>query len=314
MEATKKSLEVIVPCYNEEGNIVSLINEIDRYIDKAKYRYRYVFVDDGSSDETCIAIDKTIQSRNDVCLIKLSRNFGKEAAIAAGLIHCTADAAIVIDADLQHPPYLIQAMISEWENGANIVDAIKVNRSKEPVFRRAASLLFNRMLSRLSGIDFSGATDYKLLDRKAISSINAVKENTRFFRGITNWIGLVHRKIEFQVDERNGGNSKWSLFSLLRLSIDAVASFSQKPLQIVSILGIFTLVFSAILGIQTLYNKFCGDAVSGFTTVIMVTLLLASIIMIGMGVLGIYLAKIYDEVKGRPICIVEKSGVSDRAV
>ena len=139
-----------------------------------------------------------------------------------------------------------------------------------------------------------------------MSIVNNIQEKTRFFRGLTNWIGLVHDKVEFEVEERRGGKTKWNLLDLFRLSIDAVASHSQKPLQIVSILGIATLLFSFFLGIQTLYNKLAGNAFSGFTTVIIVLLIVASIIMIGIGLLGTYLSKIYDEVKGRPICIFEE--------
>jgi len=206
---------------------------------------------------------------------------------------------------LQHPPYLIPAMISEWEKGASIVDATKVNRSKENIFKRLTSRAFNSIFRGLTDFDFAGACDYKLLDKKAIQIMNNMTENTRFFRGLTQWIGLRHAKVEFTVEHRNAGSTKWNTLSLFRLSIDAVTSFSQKPLQIITVLGLFTLLFSFLLGIQTLYNKLSGHAVSGFTTVIILILISASFIMIGIGILGIYLSKIYDEIKGRPICVVE---------
>jgi dolichol-phosphate mannosyltransferase len=250
---------------------------------------------------------KISELREDVSLVKFSRNFGKEAAIVAGLSRCHSDAAIIIDGDLEHPPSLIPVMIAEWEKGAHIVDATKIIRSEGNVLRRLASRIFNRIFSELTGMDFAGSCDYKLLDKKAITILNNINEKTRFFRGLTNWIGLRHAKVEFEVDRRKAGRTKWSLFSLFRLSIDAVASHSQKPLQIITVLGMFTLLFSLVLGAQTLYNKFVGNAVSGFTTVILIVLILASFIMIGIGVLGIYLSKIFEEIKGRPICIIEES-------
>ena len=305
MEPLKKSIDIIIPCHNEEPNISALLHEIDRHIPCTAYKHRFIFVDDGSTDNTCAKVKRQAEVRPDIRLVKLSRNFGKEAAMAAGLRQCTADAAIIMDADLQHPPRLIPEMISAWEKGADIVDAVKVSRSNEALPRKAASFLFNKLFSSLTGIDFAGASDYKLLDRKAIDILNNIKENTRFFRGLTNWIGLSHGKVEFEVEERHAGKTKWNLVDLFRLSIDAVASHSQKPLQIISFLGIFTLLFSFFLGLQTLYNKLVGNAFSGFTTVIIVLLIVASIIMIGIGLLGTYLSKIYDEVKGRPVCIIE---------
>jgi len=305
MESLKKSLDIIIPCHNEEPNISALLREIDRNIAYTTYEYGFIFVDDGSTDNTCATIKKQADVRQDISLVKLSRNFGKEAAMAAGLRKCTADAAIIMDADLQHPPRLIPEMISAWERGADIVDAVKVRRPNEALLRKTASFLFNKLFSSLTGIDFAGASDYKLLDRKAIDILNNIKEKTRFFRGLTNWIGLTHAKVEFEVAERNAGLTKWNWLGLFRLSADAVASHSRKPLQIISFLGIFTLLFSFFLGVQTLYNKLLGNAFSGFTTVIIVNLIVASIIMIGMGLLGAYLSKIYDEVKGRPVCIID---------
>ena len=304
MGHNKGKIDIVIPCHNEEPNILNIVKAIDRSFAGSEYAHSYVFVDDGSTDKTCSEIKKLSDLRENVFLIRLSRNFGKEAAIAAGLHQCTSDAAIILDGDMQHPPHLIPTMISEWEKGASIVDAVKIKRNKETIFRKLASSIFNSVFSNLTGIDFAGASDFKLLDKKAIHILNNINEKTRFFRGLTNWIGLPHHKIEFHVEDRIAGKTKWNWFKLFRLSIDAVASYSQRPLQIVSILGIFTLIFSFILGLQTLYNKLIGHSVSGFTTVIIVMLMLSSIIMISNGIVGIYLSKIYDEVKGRPVYII----------
>jgi glycosyltransferase involved in cell wall biosynthesis len=306
MERKGKTIDLIIPCFNEGPNILPLVNEIDRNIAGSNYAFKFIFIDDGSTDDTYVEMRKMSELREDISLIKLSRNFGKEAALVAGLRQAHSDAVIIIDADLQHPPHLIPAMIAEWEKGVHIVDAMKIVKSKGTVVRTLMSRVFNKIFSGLTGVDFSGSCDYKLLDKKAIEVLNKINENTRFFRGLTNWIGLRHTRVEFEVDRRKAGRTKWNLFSLFRLSIDAVASHSQKPLQIITVLGIFTLLFSLILGAQTLYNKLVGNAVSGFTTVILIILMLASCIMIGIGILGIYLSKIYEEIKGRPIYIIEE--------
>jgi dolichol-phosphate mannosyltransferase len=271
----------------------------------------YLFVDDGSTDQTYQTILNAGNTARKVSVVKLSRNFGKEGAIAAGLDCCDADAAIIIDGDLQHPPHLIPALISEWEKGANIVDGVKVSRSKESLVHRCMSGWFNGAFSLLTGMDFAGSSDYKLIDRRAIAILNSIEEKNRFFRGLTHWIGLRHSRIELKVEERRFGKSKWSWLQLGRLSIDAITSYSSKPLHIVTVLGVGTLIFSGLLGLQTLYNKFFGKAVSGFTTVILVLLILCSLIMISMGIVGIYLSKIYIEVKKRPLYIIDKIGVSE---
>jgi dolichol-phosphate mannosyltransferase len=226
--------------------------------------------------------------------------------LRAGLELCEADAAIIIDGDLQHPPHLIPSLISEWERGANVVDAVKIERQKENFIHRYLSIAFYNLMNNLTNMDFAGASDYKLIDRKAIDLLKACNEKNRFFRGLTNWIGLRHCKIEFRVEDRKSGKSKWGLMKLVKLSFDAITSYTSKPLHIVTILGIFTLLFSIILSVQTLYNKIQGHAVSGFTTVILITLIMSSIIMICMGIFGMYISRIYDEVKNRPIFIIEK--------
>jgi dolichol-phosphate mannosyltransferase len=301
-----KKIQFIIPCFNEEENVASIVNEIGRYSGNDDYVHEFIFVDDGSSDGTFQALCDLQRERQDMQIIKLSRNFGKEAAIAAALNICDADAAIILDGDLQHPPHIIPGMIHEWEKGAAIVDGVKASRQKENPFIRLLSLAFNRLMSLLTGLDFQGASDYKLLDRQALEVLKRIEEKNRFFRGLTNWIGLPHSRIEYHVERRRSGTSKWNSYRLLSLSIDAITSYTSKPLQLVTILGLLALVFSMILGIQTLYNKFFGGAVSGFTTVILVILMMSSFIMISMGILGMYLAKVYDEVKSRPIYVLEE--------
>lgn len=311
----KKSIQFVIPCHNEEENIELILRQVDKYIGNLQYKYTYLFIDDGSTDKTYDVITDLSKDRKDIMVIKLSRNFGKEAAITAGLNYYNSDAIIIMDGDLQHPPYLIPAIITEWEKGVNIVDAVKIKRQKEGLIVKTMSLAFNKVMSRITGMDFIGSSDYKLLDRKAINALNGIKENNRYFRGLTNWVGLKHSKILFRVEERMAGKTKWNWFKLFQLSIDAITSYSSKPLHVVTILGIFTFIFSIILGLQTLYNKYYGGAISGFTTVILVLLMLCSIIMISMGIMGVYLSKVYNEVKNRPIYVIEtiKNNIETKA-
>jgi len=302
-----KSIDIIIPCHNEEDNIDFIVKEIDKHIKPLPYEYNLIFIDDGSTDNTYDSVLTLSQKRNDVHVIRLSRNFGKEAAISAGIGLCDSDAAIIIDSDLQHPPHLLPSMISEWEGGADVVDAVKIRRQKENIIKRILSILFNKLMDMLTGMDFAGSSDYKLLDKKAIAVLKTIEEKNRFFRGLTNWIGMRHSRIEFKVESRKAGQTKWSWYKLFQLSIDAITSYTSKPLQIITVLGIFTLVFSFVLGLQTLYNKFFGGALSGFTTVILVVLILSSLIMISIGILGIYMAKVYNEVKKRPFFIIDNS-------
>lgn len=301
-----KKIDIIIPCCNEAENINYIIAEIDKYIINLNYEYEFIFIDDGSTDDTYKKIVESSKKRKDINVIKLSRNFGKESALRAGIELCDADAAIIIDGDLQHPPHLIPSLISEWERGANIVDAVKIHRQKENILTKYLSKAFYNLMNNLTNMDFAGSSDYKLIDRNAISLLKTLNEKNRFFRGLTTWIGLHHCKIEFKVEDRKSGNSKWGLIQLVKLAFDAITSYTSKPLHIITFLGLFTLLFSIALGLQTLYMKIYGQAVSGFTTIILIILALSSASMISMGILGMYLSRIFDEVKNRPIFIIEK--------
>lgn len=304
-----KKIDIIIPCFNEETNVADIVNEISRSVEILDYSCSLVFVDDGSTDNTASAVREIMNNRNDIRLIRLSRNFGKEAAMAAALQYCKADAAVIIDADLQHPPSLIPELIAEWEKGSDIVDAVKAKREKVGFLKNFTSISFNKLMSFLTEMDFADASDFKLLSRKAIRIINFLDEKSRFFRGLTNWIGLKHSTIEFEIQKRIHGKTKWNWIQLFKLSLDAITSYSSKPLHVVTFLGIGTFLFSFLLGIQTLYNKWYGHAVTGFTTVIVIILLFSSIIMISIGILGLYLSKIFTEVKNRPIFIIDDDNV-----
>ncbi|MDD5603940.1 MAG: glycosyltransferase family 2 protein, partial [Eubacteriales bacterium] len=239
--------------------------------------------------------------------IRLSRNFGKESAICAGLAEACGDCCVVIDADMQHPPEYIPEMVEKWKNeGCMVVEGVKTARGRENIFKKISALLFYRTLNAFCGIDLRNASDFRLLDRKAIDAWKAMPERETFFRAMSTWIGYKRGTVSIDIEERKSGVTRWSRSRLMRLAVSAITSFSSIPLYIVTVMGFIFLVLAMALGIQTIVKKFTGASVEGFTTVILLLLIIGSILMISLGIIGIYIARIYDEVKHRPRYLIEK--------
>lgn len=242
-----------------------------------------------------------------ITAIRFSRNFGKEDAISAGMEHARGNGVILMDADLQHPPVLLKEMIRLWrEDGYEVVECIKSHRGKESLRNKWGSKFFYYLLNRLSGYDLKGATDYKLLDWKVVKAWRQMPERNTFFRGMVAWLGFRRAVLAFEVPERIGGQTNWNFTQLIRLAIKAIVSFSTLPLKAVSLIGVLFLLGAIVLGVQTLHLKMTGNAVTGFTTVILLQLMIGSIIMVSLGVIGEYIAAIYSETKGRPRYIVDE--------
>ncbi len=301
-------LSVVVPVHNEEPVLPKLFQELQETLDGLRLPYEVVFVDDGSTDDSWGVITSfSIKGGGSIRGIRFTRNFGKEAAICAGLRASRGDAVVVMDADLQHPPRLIPEMVRAWrELGTPVVEAVKERRQEEDIKRRIGANLFYRLFERTSGIDIRSATDFKLLDRKVVDAYLGLSERLRFFRGLTAWIGFPSTRIPFVPPQRSGGDSQWSLKKLVGFAVNSIISFSSSPLRIVTYLGVLTLTGSFLLGMQTLMVKLKGSAVPGFTTVILVQLILGSVLMIALGLIGEYLARVYEEVKARPLYVVEE--------
>jgi polyisoprenyl-phosphate glycosyltransferase len=298
-------ISVIIPVYNEAKHIKESLSAITGFLKNCSCNYEIILVDDGSKDPTWNIIRDLTGKMPNLKAFRLSRNFGKEAALCAGIEAAAGDACIIMDADLQHPPELIPEMIRLWrDNGFDAVDGIKASRGKERIINKIGSSLFYSTLHRLSGYDLNGASDFKLLDRKIINAWKQMGERNTFFRGMTAWTGFNRTTVPFVVANRTDGYSKWSVLRLFKLAVTAITSFSSLPLQIVTFIGILFLLGSLTLGIQTLYMKFRNIAVSGFTTVILLLLIIGSALMISLGIIGTYVAKIFDEVKYRPRYIV----------
>ncbi len=300
------SLSIVIPAFNEAAGIAQSIEVIARIVEKYTDDYELIVVDDGSIDATFDEIRKLAMHDEHVKGIRFSRNFGKESAILAGLRAAGGDAVVTIDADLQHPPSIIPEMLKEWQDGAKVVHAVKSDRTNDTAIARVRANLFNRLLEGLGGIAINNSSDFKLLDRIAVDVlVMELSESGRFYRGLSDWIGFRQAKVPFTVASRNAGEGKWSLLSLIGLAITAIVSFTSAPLRIITVLGFVSLIFGFLVAAEAIWSWSMGQAVSGFATIIITVLILGSFIMISLGVMGEYIAKIYDEIKARPKYLVE---------
>lgn len=301
----------VIPVYNEGEQIYKNINILIDILLKNNINHEIILIDDGSKDNSWEEINKLCEDKLRIRGLRLSRNFGKESALCAGLAAVNSDACIVMDADLQHPPELIPEMVRLWrEEGYDVVEGIKTSRGKERFITKLGSHIFYDLLFKLSGFDLNSASDYKLLNAKALDAYRQMGEHNTFFRAMSEWVGFKRKKISFHVVDRTEGTTKWPLTRLFKLAITAITSFSSLPLHIVTILGIIFFIGSILLGIHTIYMKVSGEALSGFTTVILLQLIIGSALMISLGIIGTYIAKIFDEVKNRPRYLVSQTAQS----
>ena len=293
-------LSIVIPAYNEEKMILKTTDVVSGIMEREKIPFELVFVNDGSKDRTWEMIEKAAEKNSHVTGIRFSRNFGKESAIFAGLANAEGDCIAVMDCDLQHPPETLVEMYRLWEQGYEVIEGVKRSRGKESILHRASAGMFYKIMSKAVQIDMSRASDFKLMDRKAVEALLSMPERNAFFRALSSWGGYRTTSVEFDVQERTEGESKWSTWSLIKYAVRNIVGFSSAPLQMITVAGVLTLLLAVVLGIQSLVKYFCGHALEGFTTVILLLLIIGSLIMLSLGVIGIYIAKIYEEVKGRP--------------
>lgn len=293
-------LSIVIPAYNEEKMILKTTEVVSGIMEREKIPFELVFVNDGSKDQTWEMIEKAAEKNSHVTGIRFSRNFGKESAIFAGLANAEGDCIAVMDCDLQHPPETLVEMYRLWEQGYEVIEGVKRSRGKESILHRASAGMFYKIMSKAVQIDMSRASDFKLMDRKAVEALLSMPERNAFFRALSSWVGYRTTSVEFDVQERTEGESKWSTWSLIKYAVRNIVGFSSAPLQMITVAGVLTLLLAIVLGIQSLVKYFCGHALEGFTTVILLLLIIGSLIMLSLGVIGIYIAKIYEEVKGRP--------------
>jgi glycosyltransferase involved in cell wall biosynthesis len=300
-------LSIVMPVFREGSQLAGFLSEVRSAAERCNLAYELLVVDDGSPDDTWRVIEAEVTSGRLLRALRLTRNFGKESALCAGLEHAHGDAVIVMDADGQHPPSLIPNMVRLWQSsGADLVEAVKHRRGRESLSSKVGAQLFYLMLNRLSGFHFEGASDFKLMNRKAVDAWLQMHERNVFFRGMTVWMGFTTVQIPFEVAPRSAGQSTWSALKRLKLALVGITAFSSFPLHLVTFAGVVFLGISVLLGLQTLYLKLAGRAVSGFATVILLQLIVGSLLMISLGIIGEYLARIYEEVKGRPRYLIKE--------
>jgi polyisoprenyl-phosphate glycosyltransferase len=297
-------LSVVAPVHDEGAGVDRFVRRLSSLL--GAMRYEIVLVDDGSTDDSWDRIAALGRRDDRVRGVRLSRNFGKEQAVLAGLEHADGDAVVVIDADLQHPPEAIPEMLRRWRDGADVVSAVKRNRAGQGPFTRLAARLFTASFTRLTEVDLIGATDFRLLSRRAVDALLRLPEHASFFRGTSSWIGFDRATVEIDVAERATGGSRWTARSLFRLAVNGLTSFTTAPLHLVTLGGLAFAAFALILGVQTVIRWLRGGSLEGFPTVILVLLVMGTFILLGLGIIGEYLARIHDEVRGRPRYLVQQ--------
>jgi glycosyltransferase involved in cell wall biosynthesis len=309
-------VSLVVPCYNEAVGLASFWARASDALDALGAPAEAVFVDDGSRDSTFAVLAALAARDPRVRVLSLSRNFGKEIALAAGLDHARGDAVVPIDADLQHPPELLGELVARWREGNDVVIALRRDRATDGIGRRIASDLFHRLFSRVSATPVPrGAGDFRLLARPVVDALKRMPERTRYMKGMYAWVGFRTATVGYDVEERAAGRSRYGLLKLWRLAIDGIVSFSALPLRLSSFLGaLFALValaYGAWLVVRTLLH---GIDVPGYASLMVVVLFLGGVQLLSLGVIGEYLGRVYDEVKARPLYVVRaRLGFPDRA-
>ena len=307
MSQDREILSIIIPAYNESGNIRRTAQVIRTVMTRENIPAAIYFVDDGSSDDTWEQINAAAAEWDMIRGVRFSRNFGKEAAILAGLETAIGSCCAVMDCDLQHPVETLVEMYRLWENGFEVVEAVKEDRGRESVFYKTMAKLFYKFMSAAVQIDMSKASDFKLLDRRAVDALISLPERNTFFRALSSWVGFKTTAVGFQVREREIGQTKWTTRKLIKYAVNNITSFTTAPLSLVVGLGLLFLLLAAILGVTCIVDYVTHRALEGFTTVILVELIIGAIVMLSLGIIGRYIGKIYEEVKGRHRYIISRT-------
>ena len=308
MVSPMPQLTIVVPAYNESAVLKTFHERLRRVLDALPLAANVLYVDDGSSDDTWAIIEALIADDPRTGALKLSRNFGKEAALTAGLDAVTADAAVVIDADLQDPPELIPALVEQWQAGFDVVYATRSVREGETAFKRFTAAAFYRSMERLSDTAIPRDTgDFRLLSRRALDALGQLRERQRFMKGLFSWIGYRQTAVHYQREPRQAGTTKWNYWRLAQLAIEGITSFSTAPLRLATWVGLGAAGMSFVYGLWVLIKAlFHGDPVRGYPTLMLVILFLGGVQLLALGVIGEYLGRNYAESKRRPLYFVEE--------
>lgn len=304
----KKKVSIMIPCYNEEQSLPLLYNELIKLVESMdKYEWEFLFVNDGSSDKTLNILQEMHSKDNRCNYVDLSRNFGKEAAMLAGIDYITGECMIILDADLQDPPQLIPQMLEKWEEGYDDVYAQRVSRGKESWLRRRFSLWYYSLLQKMADVDvLPNVGDFRLLSTQCINALRQLREHGRYTKGLFCYIGYKKYCIQFDRGDRCAGQSAWNFWSLFKLAIEGITSYTMVPLRIVSIMGAIVSCSAILYGIWiVLKTLIWGDPVAGFPTLMVTILFLGGAQLLGLGIIGEYLGRIFNESKNRPIYFVK---------
>jgi glycosyltransferase involved in cell wall biosynthesis len=302
---TPTLLSVVAPVYNEEELVEQFVARATAAV--ADYEFELILVNDGSADRTPELLDRIAATDPRVRVVHLSRNFGHQAALTAGLEHAVGDVVAMIDADLQDPPELICDMIAQWSQGADVVYAVRKQREGETAFKLATASWFYKLFDKLAQVDLEpNSGDFRLLDRRALNALLAMTERSRFLRGMTVWVGFTQTAVSYQRDARHAGETKYTLRKMLRFSLDAIASFSHLPLQLATYVGLLSAGVAFIAIPVVIVLRIFDSYLPGFGSITIAILLLGGIQLIALGVIGEYVGRIYDEVKHRPLYIVRE--------
>ena len=304
-----KKVSVLIPCFNEALTLPALYEELKKLADtQTTYDWELLFVDDGSVDPTLDVLKQLHIKDERVCYISLSRNFGKENALLAGLDNVSGDCVVVMDADLQDPPSLVPEMLAYWEDGYQDVYARRRDRGREPWLRKQFTMLFYRIMAHATRFELlQNVGDFRLLDRQCIDALRCLRETERYNKGLFCWIGFKKKEVLFDRGNRSEGKSRWSFWGLLNLAIDGITSFTTAPLRIATIVGAI-IAFGAFCFLVFYITKtlIFGDPVQGFTTLVSIVLFLGGVQLLSIGILGEYIGRIYNEAKGRPNYVVKE--------
>ena len=300
-------LSVVIPAFNEQEMVPAAAGQIDGILSRAGIPHELIFIDDGSRDATWAEIRAESEHRDTVRGVHFSRNFRKEAAIFAGLQAADGDCVAVIDCDLQHPPEKLVEMYRLWEQGVEVVEGVKTDRGEESLAHRVAAKTFYRLISEATHIDMTRASDFKLLDRKAVNALLSMREKRAFFRALSSWIGFRTAEVPYEVHERAAGESKWSTWLLIKYALSNITAFTSLPLHLITGCGAASFLAALIVGIVSIVRLAMGRVVTGLTGAVILLLFLSGLIMVGLGIIGYYLGNIYMEIQDRPRFIVSET-------
>ena len=306
---TNTRYSIIAPCYNEEGNLPELFRRIREIMEQTGETWELVLINDGSIDRTPEIMRELHTTDSRVHYVDFARNFGHQIAVTAGIDYAQGDAVIIIDADLQDPPELILEMIEKWQEGYEVVYAVRTERKGEGWFKLFTAKLFYRLIYRITDVDIPLDTgDFRLMDRKVVDALKQMKERHRFIRGMTSWVGFKQTGVYYTREERFAGETKYPFRRMFKFALDAVTSFSFFPLQMAMYLGFIIAGLSALGVLGVIIGRLFGNqAFFGQATTLVMVLFLGGVQLISLGIIGEYLGRIYDEVKGRPMYVVNEA-------